>query len=192
MRPTVAGITGRKAPAIVADRDRQPVSPGSEVDGHAPRSRVLPHVRERLRGDPERLGLHVRIEPRRLDLRCRDDADGELRGFGDAGGVGAYRGDQPGVRPDRAAQAQDRLADVDVDGSRRRGELAEVGARLVDPAGREEAVDSLGLRADVAEHLREPVVELARDSLPLADDRQLPEARLQPRVLQGDRGLVGE
>ena len=48
------------------------------------------------------------------------------------------------------------------------------------------------LRVHVAQHLGDPVVELAGDALPLLDDRELAQPGLEPRVLQGDRRLVGE
>ena len=153
---------------------------------------MLAHVGERLRDDPERLCLHVRIEPRSLDLRRGVHADGELRGLRDACGVVPDRRDEPGCRPDRTAQAEDRLADVDVDGSRSRRELAELDACVVDAARGKEAVDGLRLRVHVAEHLREPVMELARDPFPFADNGKLPQPRLQAGVLQGDRGLSGK
>jgi hypothetical protein len=153
---------------------------------------VLADVRERLRHDSKRLRLHVGVEPGGLDFRRGLDADGELRGLGDARRVGPNRRDQARRRPDRAAQAQDRLPDVHVDRPRRGRELAKLGARVVDPAGGKEAVDRLRFRVHVPEHLGESVMELARDPFALADDGQLAQARLQPRVLQGDRGLVCE
>ena len=111
MRAAIPGPPGREAAAVVADRDGQAIALRAKVDRHPTRARMLAHVGERLRDDPECLRLHVRIEPRRLDLGRCVDADRELRGLGDARGVGPDCRDQTGRRPDRAAQAEDRLPD---------------------------------------------------------------------------------
>ncbi len=107
-------------------------------------------------------------------------------------GVLLHRSHEAGTRLDRAAETQDRLADVDVDGPRGAGQLRELDPGLGDPPGGEVLVDGLGLGVDVAEDLGEAVVHLARDPLALGDHGQLPEARLEVRILDRDRRLVGE
>ena len=100
------------------------------------------------------------------------------------------RADQAVIGRDRAAQAEDRLADVDVDGAGGRRELGQLGPSAVDRAGRQELGDGLGLRVDVAEDLGQPVVHLARDPLALGPDRQLPQLPLETVALDGDGGLA--
>ena len=153
---------------------------------------VLAHVRQGLLDDAEDLGLRLRREGRRPGIRRRLDHDRELRGVGEPTGVLLDGSDEAGTRLDRAAESQDRLAHVDVDGSRGAGELRELDPGLVDPAGGEVLVDSLRLGVDVAEDLGQAVVHLAGDPLALVDDGKLPEARLEVRVLDRDRRLVGE
>ena len=71
-------------------------------------------------------------------------------------------------------------------------QLGQQAPGLGGPSRDEQLLDGLRLRVDVAEHLGQTVVHLARDPFPLGDDGELAEALLEPRVLQRDRRLVGE
>jgi hypothetical protein len=54
----------------------------------------------------------------------------------------------------------------------------------------QELLGRLGLGVDVAAHLRQPVVHLARDPLAHLCHRQLRHARVEPVVVDRDGGLV--
>ncbi len=111
---------------------------------------------------------------------------------GHAAGVSFDPATEADAGLDRAAQAEDRLAHVDVDRPRGRAELGHLRARLVDAAAREVLVDRERLRVDVAEHLRDPVVQLAGDALAFLDNRQLAEPSFETVVFERDGRLVGE
>ena len=91
---------------------------------------------------------------------------------------------------DRAAQAEDRLADVDIDGAGRRRELGQLRPCAIDRADRQELGDGQGLGVDVAEDLGQPVVHLTRDPLALGPDRQLTQLPLETVTLDGDGCLA--
>ena len=128
-----------------------------------------------------------------LRAACRRaHVDGELRGLGESRGVLLDRRRETGARVDGGAEAEDRLAHVDVDRPRGGRELGQLGPRLGHAIRFEEPLDGLRLRVDVAEHLRQPVVHLAGDPGALLVDGELAKPLLEPGVLDRDRRLAGE
>ncbi len=151
---------------------------------------MLADVRERLLHDAEDLGLARRRQPKATRGIVRRDRRDQLGSGREPHAIPLERADQVVIGRDRAAQAEDRLADVDVDGAGCGRELGQLRPCAIDRADRQELGDGQGLGVDVAQDLGQPVVHLARDPLALGPDRQLTQLPLETVALDGDGCLA--
>ena len=187
----VGQVIGRvKAAAVVLDDERDRPALLGDADGCRRRARVLAHVRERLLDDPDDLDLAARRERQvALEAHLQRRRDPALAAV--LVQVGTQAVEQIVADMARLAQVEDRPAGVTV------ALLADV--CQIDQLKRDRRRDGILARGEHAqpevhrtEDLREAVVQLAGDPLPLGEDRALPFALAHPGADHGDRGDVGE
>ena len=190
--PSAASATiGRvEATAVVLDDERNRAARRGDVDGRRRRARVLAHVRERLLDDPDDLDLVARREHEVVpEVRLKRRGDPALAAV--LVQVGAQAVEQVAADAAGLAQVEDRPAGVAV------ALVADV--CQLDQLQRDRRRDGVLARGERAqpqvhrsENLREAVVQLAGEPLPLGEDRALPFALAHSGAGHGDRGDVGE